>query len=137
MWSREVGVQCNGVVKELLPSLALGRGPFLIMPEAALICLPCTKAIRRLAEDAMKFGIGDRWPDCCHDGAGYLILYRENILDRAVVALGPHVIGGLGFDKLCDDPDPSTTAAHAAFQHVAHTQFARDLPDINRAALVG
>src|SRR5665213_3732366 len=44
---------------------------------------------------------------------------------------------GCGVDQLTGNPDPVGRLADAAFQHVTHPEFAADLPDIDRFALVG
>lgn len=43
----------------------------------------------------------------------------------------------LGVDELAGDAHAAAHLAHAAFQHVAHAEFAPDLLHIHRAALVG
>ena len=53
-----------------------------------------------------------------------------------IVSLGPDVIPGLRVDELRRDPDAAAAAAHAAFDHVAHAEFARHLLDVHGAAFV-
>ncbi len=42
-----------------------------------------------------------------------------------------------GLDQLARDANPVAGLAHAAFEHVAHTQLAADLLHVDRFSLVG
>ena len=75
--------------------------------------------------------------DDADDALGDLILKLENVVQRAVEAVGPEMRAGFGFDQLRGDAQPGARLAHAALQHVAHAEFAPDLPDVDRLALVG
>src|SRR5438552_7186611 len=44
---------------------------------------------------------------------------------------------GFGIDQLRGDAHPVAALAHAAFEHIAHAEFAADLLHIDRLALVG
>src|SRR5262249_8937279 len=68
---------------------------------------------------------------------GNLVLYRENVSEVAVVALGPDMLDALGLDQLRSNPDAIARLAQTAFEHIAHTQFASDLLHVYGAALVG
>src|SRR5215468_3575159 len=68
--------------------------------------------------------------------ARYLVLDREDVVQLAVVALGPAVCPGDGIDELRRDADPIADPPNASFQHVACAQLAPDLPDIDGLALV-
>ena len=60
------------------------------------------------------------------DALGDVVLHGEQVLQHAVVAIGPDVLAGLGFDQLAGDADAPVGHAHAAFEHVAHAELARD-----------
>jgi hypothetical protein len=49
----------------------------------------------------------------CHDGAGDLVLDRKDVLDLAVVALGPAMGPGDGVDELGGDADATTSGQTA------------------------
>ena len=66
-----------------------------------------------------------------------LVLNREDVVERPVVALRPEVSARLCFDQLSGDPDAVAALPHAAFKDVAHSQLAPDLADIDVSALVG
>ena len=68
---------------------------------------------------------------------GDLVLHRENVGEVAVVALGPDVVAGCGFDQLRGDADAVAGFAHAAFEHIAHAKLAANLLHIDGLALVG
>src|SRR5262245_39740920 len=70
------------------------------------------------------------------DGAGHLVLDREDILELPIVALGPAMCAGQGIDELHRDTNPITTAANASFQDVTHAEFSAHLPHVDRLALV-
>ena len=60
-----------------------------------------------------------------HDDTGEAFLYREDVGDRPVILVGPHVVVGGGIDQLSGDPQPIAGSAHAAFQDVPHASSAR------------
>ena len=47
------------------------------------------------------------------------------------------MVAALAVDQRRGDADPTSRAAHTAFQHIAHTEFAGDGADIHRLALEG
>ena len=54
------------------------------------------------------------------------LLHRENIVDRAVVVVGPQVSVCACVDELSADSQPAARPPHAALEDVADTQFAGD-----------
>src|SRR3954454_1527933 len=103
------------------------------MPKAALIGGPGIETVRRLAHRALPFGIGYRRCDRNSYRLGDLVLHRENVSEIAVIALSPDMLAGFGLDQLRGDADAVAGFAQAAFEHVAHTQFAPDLLHIDGA----
>ena len=59
---------------------------------------------------------------------GDLILQVEYVLQAPSISLGPQMRAGLGLDELRGDAQAIARLAHAALQHVAHAEFAPDLP---------
>ncbi|HEX9785037.1 MAG TPA: hypothetical protein VGA56_20205 [Opitutaceae bacterium] len=53
---------------------------------------------RLLAPPQLDVKLGD-------DGSHDLVLNRENVIDRAIEAIGPHMLSGHGIDELHIDPD--------------------------------
>src|SRR5229473_1989862 len=94
------------------------------MPQAPLISRPGIEAFWRFAHGPLQLGIGNRWGDGDCYRFGNLVLYREDIGEIAVVALGPDVVASLGFDQLGGHTDPIAGLTHAAFEHIAHSEFA-------------
>ena len=80
-------------------------------------------------------------PQFWFDRAGHtgcdLVLQLKNVIERAVKAVSPDVSAGRRVDQLSGDAHPVAGFAHAAFEHVAHAQLARDLLHVNGLALVG
>ena len=72
-----------------------------------------------------------------HDLLHDLILQGEDVLQWAVVALGPQVTAGGGVDQLRGDPHLLVRFLHAAFQHVAHAHLFPHVLHLHRFAFVG
>ena len=70
------------------------------------------------------------------DGRGDLVLDGEDVLELAIVALGPDMGFGLAVDELDGDPDPIARLAYASFGDVVHPELARDLLGLDGLALV-
>src|ERR1700722_13136657 len=70
------------------------------------------------------------------DGFGDFGLQREDIVQVAIVALGPEVLVTRTVDQLGGDAYAATRLAHAAFEDEADLEFAREFEDINMLALV-
>jgi hypothetical protein len=66
-----------------------------------------------------------------------LVLEVENVLERAVVFLGPEMRTALGFEELRRDADAVAGPPHSALDYIAHAELAPDLTDVDRLALVG
>ena len=66
-----------------------------------------------------------------------LVLQREQILELAIVAVGPEMMAGVRLDQLGRDAHPVARAPRAALDHVADAELAPDLLDRYRPPLVG
>ena len=83
----------------------------------------------RLGDDELRVkGVGEAGDD--------LVLHVEQVGDRLVEPLRPEMIAALGVDELDVHPDAVGRALDAAFEHVAHVEFAPDLFEIDGLALV-
>ncbi|MDE5444447.1 hypothetical protein GWG65_23965 [Bradyrhizobium sp. CSA207] len=122
--------------KALCSHIVVGRS-FAKMPQTALICRPGIKALRWLAHGASQLGVCNGGGKGGRQRFGEFVLHSENIGEIAVVALGPHMVAGSGLYQLRSDADPIAGLAHAAFEHIAHAEFASDLLHIDRSTLVG
>ena len=65
------------------------------------------------------------------DGRGHFVLDGEDVIELAVVALGPDVRVGFGVDQLHGDADAIARLAHAALDDILHLELARDLAHID------
>src|SRR5208282_59783 len=92
--------------------------------------------LRALAPDAFDLGLAQGRLDSADYTQRDLVLQGENIVDRAVIALGPDMPAGVRFDQLASDADAGCRLAHAAFEHIAHPELASDLANVWRLALV-
>ena len=113
-------VQFNRFMEEFGPQIEVGIVASRYIPESSLVCLPRIQICRRFLYGSLSFGMGDRRQyRICHRLRD-LILDSEHISQITIVALCPDVIARLRVNKLRRDPNPVATAAHAAFNHVAH-----------------
>jgi hypothetical protein len=81
---------------------------------------------------------GDQFKvECNRDPARNLVLQGEQIARVAVEALRPEMRIGLGVDQLGVHADPVVSPPDAAFQYVAHTKLAPDLPCVDPFVPVG
>ena len=71
-----------------------------------------------------------------HDGRGHLVLDREDVLELAVVALGPDVGIGFRVDQLHGDAHATGGFANAPFHHVIDPELARHRLHVHRFAFV-
>ena len=90
------------------------------------------EAFRPLAAGKRDLGHVDRGADGAGDPLGDVILEVEEVVDDAVVAVGPEMRAGNGVDELRRDADAVAGLAHAPFEHVAHAEGAGDLADVDR-----
>ena len=91
----------------------------------------------RLAPCPLDLGLLDAGGQLGDDLLGHHVLQGENVLERPVEPIGPQVVAGFTVDELARDTHPVGRLPYAAFQHIAHAEFAADLPDVERLALVG
>jgi hypothetical protein len=70
------------------------------------------------------------------DLASDLLLHSKNVLQVALVVLGPEVLVGTRIDELRGDAYAPGVPSHAAFEDVSHPQLARDLRKWLLASLV-
>ena len=64
------------------------------------------------------------------DKKAFVLEALENVLDRAVVFLGPQVRVVFGIDELCRNPKPVTRLPYRAFEDILHVEFTADGPRV-------
>src|ERR1051325_1585509 len=69
------------------------------------------------------------------DGARDLFLHREDIVDLALIAVGPDVARILGVDQIRCDAHASARPTNAALEDDPCLELARDLSNVARDAL--
>ena len=104
---------------------------------AALHKLPGIETFRRLASGAFALACPDLRLDRADDLFGDLVLQIEDVIQTAVEAIRPEVVTAGRIDQLRTYTHAVTRLADAAFDDIAHTQFARYLSDIDGTAFVG
>jgi hypothetical protein len=65
------------------------------------------------------------------NGFGYLVLQGKDVVQVAIVALGPNVIVARSVNQLCGDSYTAAGLAHAPFQNVPDSKFARHFGDVD------
>jgi len=105
--------------------------------ESAQVQIVGVEAAGRLPLCPLDLGKAQPRFDRAGDTRCYLVLKLENAVEGAVNAVCPDVSAGRRVDKLGSDAYPVAALADAAFEHVAHAQFAADLLQVDRFALVG
>ena len=76
--------------------------------------------------DLCRFGSND-----ADDAVGDPVLQFENVLERAVIFFSPEMRAGFRLEKLRGDTQAAPRLSHAAFQHIAHAEFASDPPHVD------
>jgi hypothetical protein len=71
------------------------------------------------------------------DAVGDLVLEREDVVQAAVVAIGPEMPAAAAVDQLDGDAHAVPGLAHAALEDMADAERARRLTHFDRLALVG
>jgi hypothetical protein len=90
-----------------------------------------------LAAHPLDLGHLDLRRDGGHDIAGDVLLKVEEVIELAVVALGPNMAPGLAVDQLGRDPDPFGGSADATFEDETNPELLGNPPHVDRLALVG
>jgi hypothetical protein len=122
--------QGDGLANALLGVLVTQR-------ERAQIKVPGVEALGRFASGTFNLGLAEPWLDRPDNTAGDLVLQFENVVKGTIETVGPDMRASCRVDQLPGDAHAVAGFAQAAFEHVAHAQFAPDLAQIRRFALVG
>ena len=95
------------------------------------------QAVRPLPPRALDLCFAQGRLDDTYNADRQLVLDGEDIVERAVVMVGPDVGAGSGVDQLSRDANAVPGFPDAAFEGVAHAQLAADLLQVHRLAPVG
>src|SRR6266403_2643021 len=92
--------------------------------------------VRRRLLHARTLGSVELRLDRDDDARRDLVLEREEVGQRPLVALDPDFASGAGIGEVHPDADTLAGPLDAAFEDVAHAEFAADLLHVDRSALV-
>src|SRR6516164_9695152 len=95
------------------------------------------QTVGRLTLGATKLRFLDYGMDCTNNTLGHLILQLEDIRDRTLEPVCPKMRACCSVDKLPGDAHPICRFADATLEHVAHSQLAAYLLNVNGTAFVG
>src|SRR6266508_3847551 len=95
------------------------------------------KIRRRLAAKTAPLDYGQLHFEGRHNLLCDLVLHGKNVLQVAVIPLGPYVKPACRVKELRCDPDATPRFANTAFQHIAHPELSADLLHLHRLAFVG
>src|SRR6266576_1565376 len=98
---------------------------------------PCVEAFWRFAPTADVLCRIKLWLDRGDYTFGNLVLDCEDVVEIAVVALGPKMIASRSIDKLSRNPKAVAALSDRAFEHVADAKLASHLLHIDCAPFVG
>jgi hypothetical protein len=98
------------------------------MPVRAHDALPLAKLSDALALRTLDLGSDDAGRQRPDNALCDLVLDGKNILKPAVVFVGPDVMTRRRVDELSGDAHAIANLAHAAFEHIAHAEFAASGP---------
>ena len=118
----EVGVQLRGAA-EHPPRQLIGRpDPLPEQRQAAQVQIVRLEVCGRRPRQGLALGAQQLDLQRAHDAAGDLVLDREQVGQRPVVALGPDLTAGGSVDQPRRDAHPVASPAHAAVEDVAHLE---------------
>src|SRR5215469_1627367 len=88
--------------------------------------------LQRFASQTRGFGENDLGLHRVNESACDVVLPLETLNGRAIETVRPDVHAPGGVYQLCADANSAAGVAQAALEHVAHTQLARDLAEVDR-----
>src|SRR5204863_5503717 len=98
---------------------------------------PCVEAFWWLTPTADVLCRIKLWLDRSDYTFGNLVLDREDVVEIAVIALGPQMIASRSLDKLSRNPKAVAALSDRAFEHVADAKLAAHLLHIDCAPFIG
>src|SRR5687767_6278912 len=117
----------------------LMRAAAMLMEElpAPQVNLVCLNICRRYLLDRLLFVFGEHHTQGGHDAGCNLILDGENILELAVITLGPELSVVAGIHELRGEPESLTRFAHASLEHSSNLKLPSDFANVLVLVLEG
>ena len=126
MRSCVIGFEPDGILEQGQRALGIaghGQGGIGQGPQVEIVGIV---TVRTAAACPLDLGTPEVGLDRPHDVHGEFVLEPENVVERAVVVVGPDKSGGLSVDELAAQPEMVSNPPHTAVEQVAYAQF---LPD--------
>src|SRR5262249_36447613 len=133
---RIAGVMAQNLINQLEGFTAILAGEAPDVPMGAHDAFPLPELGGILAPRSLNLGSDDSGSDGTDNAACDLVLNGKDVLQGAVVALGPDMVAARRVDELRGDAHAVAGFADAAFEHVAHAEIAADFAHVERLALV-
>src|SRR5207237_7821826 len=101
-----IRLQCERLVEEGECLIRLARHRDISVWQGPQIEIVGVETFRALAPGALDLGVAQARLDRADDAQGNLVLQFEDVVERAVISLGPDMRAGRGLDQLRGDTDP-------------------------------
>src|SRR5262249_54107846 len=101
------------------------------MPMGAHHAFPLPEFGGFLTARTLNLGSDNPGRDGADNAAGDLVLNGKDVLEGAVVALGPDMMAACSVDELRGDTNAVAGLSHAAFEYVAYAEIAADFADVD------
>ena len=136
MGSGIIRLERRGLAKQRQRLIRLAWHKDAKMRKRAQIEIVGVETVRPLALGALDLGVQQARLDRADDAQGDLVLQFEDVVERAIIALGPDMRAARRRDQLRGDPHAVAGLAQAAFEDIAHAELAADLLQVDGPALV-
>jgi hypothetical protein len=120
----EIRVELDGLLEHLQAVVVIFAASVIAAAQIKIVGL---RIFSGLAGDGFFFLRGQRDAQSLGDAACDFFLDGENVLELAVVALGPHRMARGRFNQLRGDAHPAAGAADRTFEHVRRAELLADL----------
>src|SRR5262249_48575204 len=132
----EIRVEFDGPVEQAQRLVRALQMPLMKVSHPAKKKVVCVEAFRGLALGSLYFRLLQLGRNRAYHSGREAVLQIDKVFNGAVESIGPEMCSGGRINKLRSDANPIIGSTDAAFEHVAHAQFATVLLYIDRAALV-
>lgn len=134
---REFRIELDSATGKAQPFIE-PRPAVLVEPrQAAQIAVVGIEVLSRMMPSPFDLRLLEAPSDGGNDTSRNSVLQVEDVFQGPVEVISPKMRAAMAVDQLPGDAQAIADLAHAALQHVAHTELAAHLLDVERIALVG